>query len=233
MTRAQVMKELKASGTAQNRKVYRRHGVVGEMFGVSYAALGKLRKKIKMDQPLAEQLWTTGNQDARALSTMIADPGKIGARTLDAWARDLDFRGMAAALSNVAAEAPSAKTHAEKWIASRHEMIGCAGWHTLASIARQDNGLPDAYFAKHLKTIESKIHSSRNWVKYAMNNALISIGVRNPGLEKKAVAAAKRIGKVEVNHGETGCKTPEAAAYIKKTVAHYKKKKAKKTRKAG
>jgi hypothetical protein len=35
------MKELKASGTAQNRKVYRRHGVVGEMFGVSYAALGK------------------------------------------------------------------------------------------------------------------------------------------------------------------------------------------------
>ena len=57
-----------------------------------------------------------------------------------------------------------------------------------------------------------------------MNNALISIGVRNPALEKKAVAAAKRIGTVEVDHGVTGCKTPAAAAYIKKTVAHNKKK---------
>jgi hypothetical protein len=68
--------------------------------------------------------------------------------------------------------------------------------------------------------VESKIHTSKNWVKYAMNNALINIGVRNSVLEKKAIAAAKRIGVVEVDHGETGCKTPDAAAYIKKTAAH-------------
>jgi 3-methyladenine DNA glycosylase AlkD len=218
------MKELKASGTAQNRKVYRRHGVRGEMFGVSYAALGKLQQKIKVDQTLAEQLWATGNHDARVLATLIADPGKIGVGTLNAWAKDVDNRGLAGALSNVVAEAPSAKGRMERWTASKDEMIACAGWHTLASIARQDNGLPDTYFAKYIKTIESKIHSSKNWVKYAMNNALINIGVRNPALEKKAVAAAKRIGRVEVDHGETGCKTPDAAAYIKKTVAHRKKK---------
>ena len=52
-----------------------------------------------------------------------------------------------------------------------------------------------------------------------MNSALISIGVRNSKLERKALAAAKRIGKVEVDHGETSCKTPDATAYIKKTVA--------------
>jgi hypothetical protein len=57
-----------------------------------------------------------------------------------------------------------------------------------------------------------------------MNNALINIGVRSSALQKKAIAAAKRIGKVEVDHGETGCKTPDAVAYIKKTVAHRKKK---------
>ena len=45
---------------------------------------------------------------------------------------------------------------------------------------------------------------------------------------------AKRIGKIEVDHGETGCQTPDAASYIKKTVAHGKKKKTKtKTRKTG
>ena len=87
-----------------------------------------------------------------------------------------------------------------------------------------------AYFEEHLETIESNVHDSPNWVKYAMNNALINIGVRNPRLEKKAIAAAKRIGRIEVDYGRTGCKTPDAVPYIKKTVAHNKKKKARKAR---
>jgi len=231
MTQSEVMKELKAHGTAQNRKVGRQHGVKGAMFGVSYAVLGKLRKKIKADQKLAEGLWVTSNFDARVLATMIADPDAISARTLDAWVKDVDHRGIAAALSNIAAESKSAKTRMEKWTASRQEMTSCAGWHTLASLARQDNGLPDVYFAKYLATIEAEIQDSPNWAKYAMNNALISIGTRNPGLEKKAIAAAGRIGEVEVDHGKTGCKTPSAAAYIKKTAAR-RKKKASKARRA-
>jgi 3-methyladenine DNA glycosylase AlkD len=224
MTKTEVMKELKANGTAQNRKVYRRHGVQGEMYGVSYVALGKLKKKIKTDQPLAEQLWATGNHDARALATMVADPSKIKVATLNAWVKDADNRGLAAAVSNVAADAPSAKGRMEKWTASKNEMAACTGWHTLASIARQDNDLPDAYFVKFLDRIESTAHTSKNWTKYAMNNALINIGVRNAALEKKATAAARRIGKIDVDHGETGCKTPDAAAYIKKTLAHRKTK---------
>jgi hypothetical protein len=40
--------------------------------------------------------------------------------------------------------------------------------------------------------------------------------MRNPKLQKKALAAAERIGNVEVDHGETSCKTPDAAAYIRK-----------------
>ena len=49
-----------------------------------------------------------------------------------------------------------------------------------------------------------------------MNNALIAIGGRNAKLKKLALAAAKKIGKVEVDHGDTSCKTPDAAAYINK-----------------
>ncbi len=231
MTKTEAMKELRTNGRAETRKTYRRHGVRGEMFGVSYAVLGKMKKKIKTDQSLAEQLWATSNLDARVLATMIADPATIRISTLHAWAKNLDNRGLAGALSNVAADAPSAKKLMQKWTVAKDEMIGCAGWHTLASMARQDNGLSNVFFDKYLETIESKIHTSKNWVKYAMNNALINIGVRNPALEKKAIAAAQRIGKVEVDHGETNCKTPDAAAYIKKTVAHNKKK-AKRRRKA-
>jgi hypothetical protein len=58
-----------------------------------------------------------------------------------------------------------------------------------------------------------------------MNSALISIGIRNDRMEKLAIAAAKRIGPVEVDHGETDCKTPDAEDYIKKARARTKKKK--------
>ena len=44
----EVMSELEALGTAQNRKVYARHGIRDEMFGVSYANLGKMVKKLKI-----------------------------------------------------------------------------------------------------------------------------------------------------------------------------------------
>jgi len=223
MNKNEVMKALRANGSAQTRKICRRHGVRGDLFGVSYAMLGKLKKKIKVDQSLAEQLWATGNYDARYLATLIADPITITVRTLNAWAKDLDDRHLAGALSNVAAEAPSASKQMEKWTAARNEMIGCAGWHTLASMSRQNNGLPDAYFEEYLGIIEAKIPSGKNWVKYAMNNALINIGVRNPKLQRKATAAAKRIGKVEVDHGETGCKTPDAVPYIEKTMANKKR----------
>jgi len=232
MTKTEVMKELRANGSAQTRKIARQHGIRGDLFGVSYAVLGKMRRKIKTDQRLAEQLWATGNRDARVLATMVADPSRMTAATLQSWANDLEDRGLAAALSNIAAEARSAKTLMQKWTSARDEMRACAGWHTLASMARQDNGLDDAYFEKYLEKIETRIHGSKNWAKYAMNNALINIGVRNPKLEKTAIAAASRIGTVGVDHGETACKTPDAASYIRKTVAHNKKKAAKKRRKA-
>jgi hypothetical protein len=53
MTKTQVMAEMKRAGTAQNRKIYARHGASGEMFGVSFAKLREMKKRIKTDQALA------------------------------------------------------------------------------------------------------------------------------------------------------------------------------------
>ena len=47
-----------------------------------------------------------------------------------------------------------------------------------------------------------------------MNNALIAIGLRDERLATLARAAAARIGRVEVDHGETNCKTPDAIPYM-------------------
>ena len=57
-----------------------------------------------------------------------------------------------------------------------------------------------------------------------MNMAVIAIGCRSAGLRKEANAAARRIGVVEVDHGDTACKTPAAAEYIDKAWAQSKAK---------
>jgi 3-methyladenine DNA glycosylase AlkD len=223
MTQAQVMKTLKRMGTAQNRKVYRRHGVREKMFGVSYANQYLLRKKIGQDHDLALKLWATGNHDAMVLATMIADPEGADARLLDAWVKDLDSYVLSDAFTSYTSRTRFAGKKCEQWGKSKGEWIGRTGWLLLAHIAMRDEDLPDSYFQKHLRTIQKEVHTRKNRVRDAMNNALIAIGIRNAPLEKLALQAAKKIGKVEVDHGETGCKTPDAASYIARAVKRKKK----------
>jgi hypothetical protein len=65
--------------------------------------------------------------------------------------------------------------------------------------------------------------SAKNRVKDAMNMALIAIGIHREALRKHALAVSRNIGKIEVNHGQTGCRTPMAEDYILKAVARAKK----------
>ncbi len=230
-TLTKTLRELKSLGTAQNRKTFTRHGVTGEQFGVSFANLGKLKKQIKVDQALAEGLWDSGNHDARVLAMMIADPSAMKTTQLDAWAKSVDNHVLAGQLSNLAARHKGAAARAAKWTKSRSELTSTAGWSVVASLARlegEERPLGDEAIGEYVDRIEKEIHRAPNRTRYSMNGALISIGLGCPKLEKRALAAAKRIGTVEVDHGETNCKTPDAAEYIRKGRSAFGKKKKKK-----
>lgn len=220
MTTETVLAELESLGTEQTRKIYRRHGAGENLYGVSYASFGALKKRIKVDHDLALGLWASGNYDARILATMIADPERVDARLMETWAKDLENYALSDALAGLFGKTKHAKAKAEKWLGAKSEWVARTGWLLVAQLAQNDKELPDDYFERHLEAIERDIHSSRNRVRDAMNSAVIAIGARNAALEAKAIAAAKRIGKVEVDHGETGCKTPDAVEYILKMKAH-------------
>jgi len=219
----QVLNELKSLGSDQNRKIFKRHGADDNLFGVSYANLGKLKKKIKVDHELAKQLWGTGYHEARVLATMIADPKKADNELLEAWAKGLDNYGVTDAFSKFVSASPFARKKMERWTKSKQEWVGTAGWNMMAFLAMKDPELADEYFENYLPAIESEIHKSKNRVRYSMNSALIAIGLRSPSLQKRALAVAKRIGAVEVDHGETGCNTPDAAEYIQRAAERGRK----------
>ena len=208
------MSALESYGTAQNRKVYGRHGVGEKMFGVSFANLNRLKKQIKTDHGLAIRLWNSGNHDARILATMIADPSATSAKLLDTWKSDLDNYVVTDAFSSFVAQTRFARTRLEKWTKSPREWVGRTGWLVLAHIARDAEDLDNEQCEGYVAQIEERIHNAKNRTRDAMNSALIAIGMRNSKLEKKAIAAARRIGKVDVDHGQTSCKTPDAESYI-------------------
>jgi len=94
------------------------------------------------------------------------------------------------------------------------------GWSVVGAMAMRDPDVPDAWFSERLAEIEASIQSSSNSEREAMLRALVAIGCRSTGLRKSATAAGKRIGKVEIDHGDTACKTPELAPTLEKTWAY-------------
>jgi 3-methyladenine DNA glycosylase AlkD len=216
----EVLQKLKSFGSPQFCKTFARHGVREPMFGVSYKHLGTLTRQLKPNHALALDLWASGIHDARVLATMIAEPAKLTSSVIDRWLNELPDFVTSDAFAGLVAQSPLARKKAAKWRQAKSEMISNTGWGvTLRSIQR-DPDWDDRELAELLCEIETRIHSAPNRTRYAMNLTVICIGIRNAALRKLALASAKRIGKVEVDHGDTSCRTPDAAAYIKKTVAH-------------
>ena len=226
-----ALKELEAAGSEQTRKTYARHGVKPPMYGVNYPTFTKLKKLIKTDHVLAKQLWATGNHDARILATMIAEPAQMNEAELESWVAALDNYVLTDAVAKVAAESTYAMKKMQQWTRSTDEWTSSAGWRIMAAMAG-DRSLADNFFDPYLTRIEKEIHEAPNRTRYAMNGAVIAIGSRGGGAMTKAVTVAKRIGPVEVDHGDTGCETPEAVSYIKKVLDHQAGKGAKPSAKA-
>ena len=215
MNKEEALEKLEEFGSEQNQKIYKRHGVTNEIFGVSYGDLNKLKREVNKDHKLAEQLWRANNHDAQIFATMIADPKEFSAKDLESWADELNNYIVTDAFSKLVGKTSILKEQTEKWTKSKSEWTARTGWLLLTSLVKDEN-FEDSYFEPYLQKIEKEIHKAKNRVKDAMNMALIAIGARNEFLQKQALTIAEKIGKVEVDHGQTGCQTPDAAVYILK-----------------
>lgn len=217
MQYADVMTELAAAGSEQTRRTYLRHGVPEPLFGVSFAKLKELKKRLKKQHALACELWECGNSDARVLATMIADPARATPELLEAWCGAIGHHVLAGSFADYVLLTPFARHCQDAWLDSPREMAARVGWTLVSLRALQDRAAGDDEFAAYLPRLEAGLHAAPNRVREAMNTALIAIGIRSRELEVRAIATARRIGRVEVDHGDTACKTPDAEAYILKT----------------
>ena len=214
-----LLSELAALGTERNRAIYRRHGAREPIFGVSYKDIGVLAKRVGRDQRLADELWCSGNHDARVLAAQIADGALVERSTADRWIADVDNCVLVLAVVRPLADAPDAVELARDWRAADGEWTTSAGWALTASLAMRRDGLDDAECEDLLATIEHRIAGAPNRTRHEINGALIAIGSRGGRLGDLAREVAARIGPVSVDHGQTGCKTPAAIPYLERIAA--------------
>ena len=231
-TLQEVMAELELAGTAQNRKVYARHGAAEPMFGVSYKDLGRIAKPLRTDHSLAADLWDSGNHDARVLALRVADASAMNKTRARRWLRDVDNYILAEGLGGLLAQSPHARELSDEWRDSPREWPASVGWFIVACTAEQADVWSVGDLRGLVTQIEAEIAERPNRVRHEMNGALIAIGLRDENVRRLVLDAAARLGSIQVDHGETGCKTPDIAPYIDRTLAHREKMAARRAAKA-
>lgn len=196
-----VMLELEALGKERTKKMYISNGAYEPLFGVATGAMKPIVKKIKINQPLAEELYATGNYDAMYFAGIIADPKAMTASDYDRWMDAAYFYMLSDYVVAVTlSEADIAQEVADKWIASEEELRMSAGWSCYCWLLgnRKDVEFSESNISNMLDIVKDTIHQSPERTKSAMNNFLYTVGTSYLPLHEKAVETAKAIGIVEV-----------------------------------
>lgn len=161
-----------------------------------------IAKKIKINQPLAEALYATGNYDAMYFAGIIADPKAMTESDFDRWMDAAYFYMLSNFVVAVTlSESDIAQEVADKWIASGEELRMSAKFG-VATVGFQEIdktlNLQKARFPLSLDLVKNTIHDSPERTKSAMNNFLYTVGLSYLPLHEKAVETAKALGPVEV-----------------------------------
>ncbi|AOS45926.1 DNA alkylation repair enzyme [Lacunisphaera limnophila] len=212
-----VMTALAAKGREKTKLMMLKHGAKEPLFGVQVADLKVIAKSLKGRQDLALELFDTGNADAQYLAGMIADGRHMTKAQLDRWAKTASWDWVSATAAPWAAsEHPEGFALAMKWIESKSEPVARAGWRTLGALGtmRPDADLPVAKFGQLLDRVVREMPRAPDGVRYQMNFFVIAVGTYVEPLGARAIATARKLGKVEMEEDDTDCQVPDAESYI-------------------
>ncbi len=195
----EIVAELESLADSANVAGMARYGINPEnTLGVSIPRLRAMAKRIGRDHALARELWASGIHEARVLAGLVDDPARVTAAQLERWVKDFDSWDVCDGVcSNLFDRTPFAHEKAVAWSARPEEFVKRAGFVLMAALAVHDKKALDERFRKFLPLIEREAADERNFVKKAVNWALRQIGKRNRALNRDAIAAAKRIRKID------------------------------------
>jgi len=194
-TKAAALRKLRELADPKVRAKLAYFGVnVPKAFGISAPVLHTFARHIGKDQPLAEELWSTGIHEAKILAALIGESEKVTAAQMERWVRDFDSWDVVdAACCYLYASAKPAWDKIYEWSGRRAEFEKRAVFSLAAYLSYKDKAADDTRFERFLSVIEREAHDERNFVRKAVNWALRNIGKRNLRLNAAAIRSAERI----------------------------------------
>ena len=186
-----------------------------DSFGIGLTKLKALVKKIGKDHSLAAELWKVNNYEAKLTAILIEDPKQVTEAQVDKMIKKFN-KGMFIHVfcTMLMVKLPFLKKKVDEWTKSKNDVIRRCGYSSLYVLARSSEKIDDRYFETHIAHIEKNLQKEENMVKDSMNNSIFTIGMRNKNLNDKAVAAAKKIGKVVVDYGDNSCEAIDCIKHL-------------------
>jgi 3-methyladenine DNA glycosylase AlkD len=195
----EVIAELKSLGDPESVAGMARYGIKSDRaLGISIPKLQGLAKKIGTNRKLAKQLWSSAIHEARILACMIEDPQHLTEVQLERWVKDFDSWDLCDQCCNrLFRKTAFARQKAMAWSQRTEEITKRAGFVLMTVLAVHDKKATDRQFEPFLKQIIKAAADDRHFVKKAVSWALRQIGKRNPALNRKAIAVAGDIQRLE------------------------------------
>lgn len=210
-----LMAELAALEVPGVREANRKRG---DNHGVNLAALRAVAKRLKTQQDLARDLWSTGDTAARLLALLICRPAAFHASELDDMLRQGREPKVHDWLVNyVVKKSPHAEQLRLAWTADPDPVVASAGWAlTTDRVAKKPVGLD---LSALLSTIEAEMTDAPDRLQWAMNHTLAQIGIDHPDHRDRAIAIGERLGVLKDYPTPPNCTSPYAPTWIKEIVS--------------
>jgi 3-methyladenine DNA glycosylase AlkD len=186
--------------------------------GVNRTKLKELAKQIGKSQSLANELWDCGIHDAKMLATFISEPKKITKAQLEIWITQVHSYDVSDMFGkNIIAKSAFGQELCLAWYNNPKPDYRRTVYAALYEMAK-DAKVPTNFFLPFLTAIEG-MQRETNWVKDAMNFALMTIGGKRPELTAQCFAIAEKVGIVDIYYGDTSCTTIQPIDYFKRIAA--------------
>lgn len=216
-----VMKELEALGKERTKKIYLSNGAKEPLFGVAIGAMKPMAKKIGIDQPLAEELYASGNYDAMYFAGVIADPKAMTASDYDRWMDGAYFYMISDFIVSVTlSESDIAQEVSDSWIRSGEDLRMSAGYSCYCWLLgnRKDKEFEETKISRMLDQVKDTIHDAPRNAKASMSNFLYTVGISYIPMHEKALRISEELGTLVLNPDKKKSSTATPAEDIRKVL---------------
>lgn len=184
-------------------------------YGIGLTKLRKFAKGIKKDANLARELWVKPVYDMKIISILVDEPKKLTRERLEEQIIDLDFWMLSYAYTgSFLAMSPIRSEVTYEWLNSKDDLKRRIAFSMIVGVLNAEKPLNEEFASSLIDRIEKEIQSEENFVKDQMNYALFGLGKMTKALHTKALAVAKKIGKVDVDYGDNSCEAPDCVKHL-------------------